>query len=123
MTLHGVSVRTKVELEAAFDDACAIAACVVSCVSDLASQGMAPGTLVFGRDMSVNVPVLTDIVAVSANQQLQTDARLLLVNQWCTLHEHKVGQQVCMNNHFSSVDELKQAWVGPFLMLHVHAFA
>ena len=30
--LHGTAVRTKAELEAAFNDACAIAACVMRCV-------------------------------------------------------------------------------------------
>ena len=53
---------------------------VMHCVSDIASQGMAPGTLI-GHDVNVNIPVLTDIVAISADQQSQTDARLLHKNQ------------------------------------------
>ena len=57
--------------------------------------------------MNINIPVLTDIVAVSADQQLQNDARLMRENQPRALHEHEVGQQVCINNHFSSADKLK----------------
>ena len=51
--------------------------------------------------MNISIPVLTDIVAISANQQLQTDARLMRENQRFALHEHAVGQQVCVNNQFS----------------------
>ena len=36
-------------------------------------------------------------------------------------HEHAVGQQVCVNDHFSSTDELKPVWVGPFPIPRVHA--
>ena len=106
---HGAMVTTKADLEAALDDACAIALCVMHCVSDIVLQGMAPGTLVFGCDVNVNLPVLTDIVAVSTNQQLQTDAGLLRKNQQRTCHECEVGQQVHVDNHFSLADELKQA--------------
>ena len=66
-TLHGTFVKTKAELESAFDDACAIATCVICCVSDISSQGNAPGTVVFRRDMNINIPVLADIVATSAD--------------------------------------------------------
>ena len=71
--------------------------------------------------MNINIPALVDIVAVSANQQLQTDARLMRENQRCTLHDCAVGQQVCVNNHFSSADELKPVWVRPFPFPRVHA--
>ena len=43
-TLHGATVNAKDELESAFDDACAVAAPVMHCVSDISSQGTAPGT-------------------------------------------------------------------------------
>ena len=119
--MHGTAVRTKAELEAAFDDVCAIATHVMHCVSNIALHGMAPGTLAFGRDMNVNMPVLTDVAADSACRQLQTDALLLRKNQRRAHHEHKVGQQVCINKHFSSAHKLKKAWVEPFPILHVHA--
>ena len=67
MTLHGTAVKTKADLEAAFDDPCAIAAHDVHCVSDIASKGMAPGTLAFGCEMNSNVLFLTNVVTISAN--------------------------------------------------------
>ena len=69
--------------------------------------------------MNINIPVLADIVATSADQQLQTDARLMRENQRRALHKCEVGQQVYVNNHFSSADKLKPVWVGPFPILHV----
>ena len=81
--LHGTAVRTKAALETVFDDACAIAARLMCCVSNTALQGMAPGILVFGCDMNVNIPVLTDVVAILADQQLWTDA-CLGVQGWTT---------------------------------------
>ena len=65
--LHGTTVKTKAELESAFDDASAIATRVMRCVSDLSSWGNAPGTVAFGQDMNINIPVLTDIVLCLCN--------------------------------------------------------
>ena len=62
-TSHGTAVRTKAELEAAFEDACANATPVVCCVSNISFEGNVPAMLVFGRDVNVNVPILVDIVA------------------------------------------------------------
>ena len=41
-------------------------------------------------------------------------------NQRRALHECEVGQQVHVNNHFSSADELKPVWVGPVPISRVH---
>ena len=46
--LHGTTIKTKAELESAFDDACAITARVMHCVSNISLQGNAPGTVAFG---------------------------------------------------------------------------
>ena len=118
--LHGTNVKTKAELEAAADDACAIATRVMRCVSNTSLQGMAPGALVFGRDMNVNIPFITDIVAISANRQLQTDVRLHRENTKRIRHDYAVGERVYVNNHHSTSDKLKPAWVGPFPILRVH---
>ena len=53
--LHGTTVKTKAELESAFDDACAVATRVVCCVSDLSSQGNAPEMVAFRRDVNINI--------------------------------------------------------------------
>ena len=42
-------------------------------------------------------------------------------NQHRTLDECEVGQLVHINNHFSSADEQKPVWVGPFPVLRIHA--
>ena len=52
--------------ESSADDAIAIANCVMHCVSDTSSQQMAPGVSVFGQNVNVDVPFVTDLFAVSA---------------------------------------------------------
>ena len=47
--LHGTTVRTKAELEAAFDDACTIATRFMRSVFNIALQGDDPGMLAFGQ--------------------------------------------------------------------------
>jgi hypothetical protein len=70
--------------------------------------------------MHLNIPIVADIITISENRQFQTDARLLRANRLRTHHEYLVGQNVMVNNHFSSGDKLKPAWVGPFRVLQVH---
>ena len=81
---------------------------------------MVPGALVFGRDVNVNVPFITDIKVISANWQLQTDACPMHENQQCIQHECAVGDNVCVNNHHFLADKLPPAWVGLFPILRVH---
>ena len=83
--------------------------------------GVAPGALVFGRDMLLNVPIVTDIISISHNRQLQTDLRLERENCRRSQHDYQVGEMVYLNNHFSTSDKLKPAWVGPYKISRVHA--
>ena len=83
--------------------------------------GVAPGALVFGRDMLLNVPIVTDIISISHNRQLQTDLRLMRENRRRSQYDYKVGDMVYINNHFSSSDKMKPAWVGPYKIIRVHA--
>ena len=71
--------------------------------------------------MHLSVPIVTDIIALSHDRQLQTDLRLQRENAKRSRRECVVGQNVCVNNHFSSSDKMKPAWKGPFPVLQVHA--
>ena len=70
--------------------------------------------------MHLNVPIVTDIVSLSHNRQLQTDLRVERENQRRSRHECKVGDVVCINNHHSSGNKLKPPWLGPHPILQVH---
>ena len=118
--LHGVNVTTKHELEKAADDAIGITNRVMRCAANTSLQGMAPGALVFGRDMNLNIPFITDILSLSANRQMQTDLRLMRANSKRIRHEYSVGDQVYVFNHLDTRDKLKPAWIGPYPILRVH---
>ena len=72
------------------------------CASSTSLNGVAPGALVFGRDMLLNVPIVTDIISITENRQLQTDLRLERENRRRSQHDYQVGERVYINNHFSS---------------------
>ena len=112
--------RTMVEMDKIVDQSLAITLRACRCAANTSLQGLAPGALVFGRDMHLNIPIVADIIAISENKQVQTDLRLMRENQRRTRHEYAVGQQVLVNNHFSSSDKMRPAWVGPFPILRVH---
>ena len=115
-----VNPRSQVEMDKVVADAIASTIRAMRCAANTSLQGFAPGALVFGRDMHLNVPIVTDIIALTHNRQLQTDLRLQRKNSRRSRREYVVGQNVYINNHFSSSDKLKPAWTGPFPILQVH---
>ena len=76
--------------------------------------------MVFGRDILLNIPIVTDIVSITENRQLQTDLQLERENPKRSQINHQVGGNIFLNNHFSSSDKMKPAWIGPFSILQVH---
>lgn len=109
------------EMDRVVDSALASTIRAMRSAASTSLGGVAPGALVFGRDMVLNVPIVTDIVAITHNRQLQTDLRLMRENARRSQHDYKVGDMVYINNHFSSGDKLKPAWVGPYKIIRVHA--
>ena len=75
--------------------------------------------LVWMRNL-LNIPIVTDIISISENRQLQTDLRLERENRRRSHFDYQVGQMVYINNHFSSADKLKPAWIGPYKIVKVH---
>ena len=113
--------KTMDEMDKVIESAIASTMRALRCAANSSLQGLAPASLVFGRDMNLNIPIVTDIVAISHNRQLQTNLRLERENRRRTRHEYEVGQQVYVNNHHSTSDKLKPAWKGPYPVLQVHA--
>ena len=70
--------------------------------------------------MLLNIPIVTDIISITHNRQLQTDLRLERENKRRSHHEYTVGQQVYLHNHYSAADKLKPAFLGPYKILQVH---
>ena len=76
--------------------------------------------MVFGRDVLLNIPIVTDIISITENRQLQTDLRLERENRRRSHFDYQVDGMVCVQNHFSAADKLKEAWKGPYKILRVH---
>jgi hypothetical protein len=107
-------------LDKVVDSALACTMRAMRCASSTSLQGVAPGALVFGRDMLLNIPIMTDIVSITENRQLQTNLRLQQENRKRSHFDYQVDGMVYVNNHFSSSDKLKPAWKGPYKILRVH---
>jgi len=114
------SPTTIAQMDKVVDDALAQTIRACRCASNSSLQGFAPGAIVFGRDMNLNIPIISDIISISENRQLQTDLRLQRENQKRSHHEYLVGEQVFLNNHHDASDKMKPAWVGPYPILQVH---
>ena len=112
--------KTLDEMDKVVKSALACTMRAMRCASSTSLNGVAPGALVFGRDMLLNIPIVTDIVAISENRQLQTDLRLERENRRRSHFDYQVDGMVWVNNHFSSSDKSKAAWVGPYKILKVH---
>jgi transposase InsO family protein len=109
--------QTPTELEQVVVDALAATMRALRSAASTSLQGVAPGALVFGCDMLLNIPIVTDIISISENRQLQTDLRFERENCKCSAFDYQVDGMVYVNNHFSSADKAKLAWVGPFRIL------
>ena len=70
--------------------------------------------------MLLNIPIVTDIIAIAHNRQLQTDLRLQQENRKRTHHEYAVGDNVYVYNHYKSSHKLRRVWLGPFPIVRVH---
>ena len=111
---------TPAEMDVAVDEALARTMRACRCAANTSLQGWAPGAIVFGRDMHLNIPVIADIISISENRQLQTDRRLMRENSRRTRYEYKVGDKVYVYDQYSSSEKLKPVWKGPYPIIIVH---
>ena len=112
---------TTAEMDKVVNSALAATMRAMRCAASTSLDGVAPGAMAFGRDVLLNIPILTDIVSTTENRQLQTDLRLERENRRRSQFDYQVDGNVYIDNHFSSSDKLKPAWLGPYKILRVHA--
>ena len=70
--------------------------------------------------MSLDIPLLADILSLQAHRQTLVDRRLLQNNASHISHDSVVGEQVLKKNVLSLSDKLQPSFVGPFLITQVH---
>ena len=112
--------RTMAEMDQVIVDAIANTNRAMRCAASTSLMGTSPGALVFGRDMHLNIPIVTDIIAITHNRQLQTDLRLQRENRRRTQHDYAVGDMVYIYNQYKSSQKLRKVWDGPYPIIRVH---
>jgi transposase InsO family protein len=79
-----------------------------------------PGSIAFGRDMFLDIPVIADIVAINNNRQLLVDKRLLRENSKRIRHDYAVGDLVYKKNYIGLSDKLSKTLSGPYPITQCH---
>jgi transposase InsO family protein len=78
-----------------------------------------PGGLAFGRDMILNIPLVTDLQQLQKRRQDLIDKRLIEANTKRFSYDYAVGDQVLRLQY--RPDKLEPRAVGPYTITRVHA--
>ncbi len=84
-------------------------------------NNFSPGTIVFNRDMYLDIPLIADIVQIHDLRQRGIDQRLLRENARRTHHDFCIGQQVYVKRGRTHGDQAYMRYDGPFPIVMVHA--
>ena len=77
-----------------------------------------PGSLVFGRDMFLDITLIADWKIIQQHRQTLFNERLLWVNQGLRSFDYIQGKRVLKNNH--RPDKLGELTEGPYQIIWVH---
>ena len=77
-----------------------------------------PGTLVFGRDMFLNIPLIADWKMIHQHSQKLVNERLIQMNQSRRSFDYIQGKLVLKKNH--RPDKLGEIMEGPYRITRVH---
>ena len=77
-----------------------------------------PGSLVFGRDMFLDIPLIADCKMIQQHMQTLVNERLRQMNQSCRIFYYIEGQSVLKKKH--KPDKLGELTEGPYQITRVH---
>jgi hypothetical protein len=78
-----------------------------------------PGGLAFGRDMILNIPLITDLQPLQKRRQNLIDQRLIAASTKRFSHDYAIGDEVL--KLVFHTDELEPRAIGPYFITRVHA--
>ena len=78
-----------------------------------------PGGLAFGRDMILNIPLVTDLELLQERRQQLIDQRLITANAKRFSYDYRVGDEVLKLVY--KPNKLDPRATGPFVVEQVHA--
>ena len=88
------------------------------CITINRTMGMTPGAMVFGRDMLLPIPVLTDFNLIRQRRQTMIDENNCRANLRRKLHDYHIGDQVLLVTYDPS--KLQDRATGPYTVAEVH---
>ena len=77
-----------------------------------------PGSLVFQRDMILDIPVIADWLFISEHRQQLIDQRLIAANNKRYSYDYHIGDEVLKLTY--SPNKLEQRANGPYRIVEVH---
>jgi len=80
--------------------------------------GMTPGAMVFGRDMLLPIPVLTDFNLIRQRRQTMIDENNRRANLRRKFHDYHIGDRVLLITYDPA--KLQDRATGPYLITEVH---
>lgn len=75
--------------------------------------------MIFGRDMLLPIPIITDLNLIRARRQAMIDQANLRENQRRRSHDYIVGDQFLIKTFKPSA--LQERWYGPYTITQVHS--
>ena len=100
------------------DEAVSTTMQALRCTPNISLGNYSPGVLVFQRDMFLNLPLITDIITLTRQCQVQIDSRLVKINSCRIVHDYAVGDKVYYRNF--ARDKMDAVRFGPYEVLRVH---
>jgi hypothetical protein len=89
------------------------------CTTSIPLLNQNPGSLAFSCNMLLDIPFITDFVALKASRQLQIDKHLLHANASHCPHDFSVGENIYVRNG-QMKSKLQPPWEGLFPIIGVH---
>ena len=106
------------EAERLVDSALSQAMHASRCASNSQLLNYSPGSIAFGRDMHLDIPIMADIISLHTARQYKIDTRLLKANAKRIHKDYQVGDQVYALTDRKT--KVKPIYTGPHAIERVH---